>query len=255
MDAFAMFKPFMIDNEYLYRSDNVRALHALIKDKEKHLLPWYPERLDWYDYWLNVHFPGMRKWVLPQLEEDLKIQERRSYTYKDLLDLFDTSTKRFPTRVAMRIERNGRKEQYTFEDVRELTHRAAGFFAANGIQQGDRVMLFANNMPEWGMTYFGILKAGATAIPIDPASTIDEILSFAKAGEASAIVLSPKLAAENPELAERLKGITPLLRQEGRKNTPPRQPKRLPPLLRQEGEDPEPKFKIQNPKYKPLDFR
>lgn len=24
MDAFAMFKPFMIDNEYLYRSDNVR---------------------------------------------------------------------------------------------------------------------------------------------------------------------------------------------------------------------------------------
>ncbi|MGH9818937.1 MAG: SDR family oxidoreductase, partial [Pyrinomonadaceae bacterium] len=68
MDAFAMFKPFMIDNEYLYRSDNVRALQSVIKEKEKHLLPWYPERLDWYDYWLNVHFPGMRKWVLPQLE-------------------------------------------------------------------------------------------------------------------------------------------------------------------------------------------
>ena len=204
MDAFAMFKPFMIDNEYLYRSDNVRGLHAVIKDKEKHLLPWYPEKLDWYDYWLNVHFPGMRKWVLPQLEEDLKIQERRSYTYKDLLDLFDTSVKRFPTRVAMRIERNGRKEQYTFEDVRELTFRAAGFFAAKGIQHNDRVILFSNNMPEWGMTYFGILKAGATAIPIDPASSIDEIVNFAKAGEASAIVISPKLAAENPELADRL---------------------------------------------------
>ncbi|MBA3352940.1 MAG: SDR family oxidoreductase, partial [Blastocatellia bacterium] len=204
MDAFAMFKPFMIDNEYLYRSDNVRALHALIKDKEKHLLPWYPERLDWYDYWLNVHFPGMRKWVLPQLEEDLKIQEKRSYTYKDLLDLFDTSTKRFPTRVAMRIERNGRKEQYTFEDVRELTLRAAGFFAANGVQHNDRVILFSNNMPEWGMTYFGILKAGATAIPIDPASSVEEIINFARAGEASAIVISPKLAAENPELADKL---------------------------------------------------
>src|SRR3954452_647392 len=33
MDAFAMFKPFMIDNEYLYRSDNLRALHSLIKDR------------------------------------------------------------------------------------------------------------------------------------------------------------------------------------------------------------------------------
>ena len=204
MDAFAMFKPFMIDNEYLYRSDNVRALMSIIKDKEKDLLPWYPEKLDWYDYWLNVHFPGMRKWVLPTLEEELKIQERRSYTYKDLLDLFDTSTKRFPTRVAMRIERNGRKEQYTFEDVRELTLRAAGFLAEKGIQHGDRVILFSNNMPEWGMTYFGILKAGATAIPIDPASSVDEIISFARAGEASAIVISPKLAAENPELEARL---------------------------------------------------
>ena len=204
MDAFAMFKPFMIDNEYLYRADNVRALMSLVKEKEKDLLPWYPERLDWYDYWLNVHFPGMRKWVLPQLEEDLKIQERRSYTYKDLLDLFDTSVKRFPTRVAMRIERDGKKEQYTFEDVRELTLRAAGFFAENGIKQNDRVILFSHNMPEWGMTYFGILKTGATAIPIDPASSIDEIVNFAKAGEASAIVLSPKLCGENPDLAERV---------------------------------------------------
>jgi long-chain acyl-CoA synthetase len=203
--AFDLFKPFMIDNEYLYRADNVRALMSMVKEKEKNLLPWFPERLDWYEYWLKVHFPGLRKWVLPQLEEDLKIQERRAYTYKDLLDLFDTSTKRFSTRVAMRIDRNGRKEQYTFEDVRELTLRAAGFFAASGIKHNDRVILFSHNMPEWGLSYFGVLKTGATAIPIDPASSIDEIISFARAGEASAIVLSPKLADENPDLAERLK--------------------------------------------------
>ncbi|HBE81417.1 MAG TPA: hypothetical protein DDW24_01380, partial [Blastocatellia bacterium] len=119
---------------------------------------------------------------------------------KDLLDLFDTSVKRFPTRVAMRIERNGRREQYTYDDVRELTMRAAGFLADKGIKPGDRVILFSNNMPEWGMTYFGILKAGATAVPIDPASSVDEIVNFAKAGEVSAIVVSPKLSAENPEL-------------------------------------------------------
>ncbi len=205
MDAFAMFKPFMIDNAYEYRSDNVRALMSLVKEKEKNLLPWYPEKLDWYDYWLKVHFPGMRKWVLPQLEEDLKKIEKRSYTYKDLLDLFDTSVKRFPTRIAMKIERNGRKEQYTFADVKELTFRAAGFLAEKGIKHNDRVILFSNNMPEWGISYFAILKTGATAIPIDPASSIDEIIAFAKAGEASAIMISPKLADENTDLAERLK--------------------------------------------------
>ncbi len=204
MDAFAMFKPFTIDNEYLYRADNLRALMSLVKEKETNLLPWYPEKLDWYDYWLKVHFPGMRKWVLPKMEEDLKIQERRAYTYTDLLDLFDTSVKRFPTRVAMRIERGGKNEQYTFADVKELTLRAAGFLAGKKIGQGNRVLLFSHNMPEWGIAYFAILKTGATAIPIDPASSVDEIINFAKAGEASAIVISPKLAGENPDLPERL---------------------------------------------------
>ena len=65
--------------------------------------------------------------------------------------------------------------------------RAAGFLAEKGIKQNDRVILFSHNMPEWGLTYFGILKTGATAIPIDPASSIDDILNFARAGEASAI--------------------------------------------------------------------
>lgn len=205
IDAFAMFKPFMIDNAYEYRSDNVRALMSLVEEKEKNLLPWYPERLDWYDYWLKVHFPGMRKWVLPQMEEDLKKIEKRSYTYKDLLDLFDTSVKRFPTRIALKIERNGKKEQYTYEDVKELTYRAAGFLAANGIEHGKRVILWSHNMPEWSLSYFGILKTGATAIPIDPASSIDDVLKFAETGEASAIMISPKLFEENSELAERIK--------------------------------------------------
>ncbi|MCD9187732.1 MAG: AMP-binding protein [Pyrinomonadaceae bacterium] len=207
IDAFAMFKPFMIDNAYEYRSDNVRALMSLVKDDEKNLLPWYPEKLDWYDYWLKVHFPGMRKWVLPQLEEDLKKIEKRAYTYKDLLDLFDTAVKRFSTRIALKIERNGKKEQYTYDDVKELTYRAAGFLAENGIKSGDRVILFSNNMPEWGLSYFGILKTGATAIPIDPASSVEEIGKFVEAGEASAIIVSPKLLAENPDLAQ-LDGVS-----------------------------------------------
>ncbi|MDH3529032.1 MAG: AMP-binding protein, partial [Acidobacteriota bacterium] len=178
-------------------------LHNRVKKSEKHLLPWYPGEIDWYDYWLNIHFPGLRKWVLPQLEEELKAIERRDYTYKDLADLFDTATKRFATRVSMKIERHGRLEQYTYEDVRELALRAAGFLASEGIEADDRVILFSHNMPEWGLTYFGIIKAGATAIPVDPASTVDEIVNFASAGEAKAIVISPKLNEDNPGLAER----------------------------------------------------
>ena len=97
------------------------------------------------------------------------------------------------------------------------------------------------------MTYFGILKAGATAIPIDPASSVDEIVNFAKAGEASAIVISPKLAEENPELFSRLREI-PV----GRKENHPA-PEAGAPLLRKEGSSGSSKSgddEIQNPKSK-----
>jgi long-chain acyl-CoA synthetase len=120
------------------------------------------------------------------------------------LELFETSTKRHATRVAMRIERDGRKEQYTYADLRELATRVAGFLASKNIKHGDRVMLVSQNAPEWGMSYFGVLKAGATCIPCDPDSSTNEILTFARAGNAAGLILSDKVEQEHPDLRERL---------------------------------------------------
>jgi long-chain acyl-CoA synthetase len=212
-EAFELFRPFTIENAYIFRSDNVRSLFARIRAEEHGLLRWHPEKFDWYDYWLNIHLPGLKKWVFPTLEEDMRAQPKRIYTYRDLLELFETSTKRHATRVAMRIERDGRNEQYTYADMRELATRAAGFLASEGIKPGDRVMLFSHNAPEWGMTYFGVLKTGASCIPVDPESSIDEIVNFARAGEAAGIVLSEKLDREHAGLRERLtqEGLSPAI--------------------------------------------
>ena len=129
----------------------------------------------------------------------------RQTAYRDLVELFETTTKRHSTRVAMRIERDGRNEQYTYADLRELATRAAAFFAAHEIKSGDRAILFSHNAPEWGMTYFGVLKAGASCIPVDAESSTSEIINFAKAGDASAIVISSKLREEHSDLNEKLK--------------------------------------------------
>src|SRR5437588_5528760 len=203
-EAFEMFLPFTVENAYIFRSDNVRALFARIPQDESQFLTWNPETFDWYDYWLNIHMPGLKKWVLPTLEEDMRAQPKRVYTYRDLLEMFETTTKRHATRVAMRIERDGHTEQYTYADLRELATRAAAFFASQPIKSGDRVMLFSHNAPEWGMTYFGVLKAGATCIPIDAESSTAEVVNFARAGEASGIVISAKLKAEHSNLRQKL---------------------------------------------------
>src|SRR6059058_3030832 len=200
-----MFEPFTYENAYIFRCDNVRALFDRMNEDERQLLTWNPEQIDWYTYWLNVHMPGLKKWVLPTLEEDMRVKPKRVYTYRDLLEMFETTTKRHATRVAMRIERDGCKEQYTYADLRELSMRAAAFFASQDIKSGHRVMLFSHNAPEWGMTYFGVLRAGATCIPVDPESSTEEVVNFARAGEASGIVISNRLKEERSSLPEQLK--------------------------------------------------
>ncbi|HEV2860884.1 MAG TPA: AMP-binding protein [Pyrinomonadaceae bacterium] len=203
-EAFDMFRPFMVENAYVFRADNVRSLFSQVRDDERQLLRWDPEQFDWYDYWMNVHFPGLQKWVFPKLEEDMRAQPKRAYTYRDLLELFETSSKRFSTRVAMRIERDGEKEQYTYADIRELAARAAAFLASRGVKPGDRVILLSHNAPEWGVSYFGVLKAGATCVPVDPEGPADDVVNFARASGAVGLIVGDKVAHERPDLHERL---------------------------------------------------
>lgn len=201
--AFEMFRPFMVENAYTFRTDNVCSLFARIRKDERALLQWNPEKLDWYEYWMDTHFPGLQKWVFPTLEDEMREKPKRVYTYRDLLELFETTTKRHATRVAMRIERDGQSEQYTYADLRELAIRAAAFLASKGIKPGDRVMLLSNNAPEWGMTYFGVMKAGAVCIPVDPTSSTDEIVMFARAGGTAGIVVSAEMNLEHADLVTR----------------------------------------------------
>jgi long-chain acyl-CoA synthetase len=203
-EAFDMFRPFMVDNAYIFRADNVRSLFSQVRDEERQLLKWNPEAFDWYDYWMNIHFPGLKKWVFPKLEEDMRAQPKRVYTYRDLLELFETSAKRYSTRVAMRIERDGEREQYTYADIQELAVRAAAFFASQGVKPADRVLLASHNAPEWGISYFGVLKAGATCVPVDPESSTDELVNFTRASGATGIVIGEKADAEHADLREKL---------------------------------------------------
>jgi long-chain acyl-CoA synthetase len=54
------------------------------------------------------------------------------------------------------------------------------------------------------MTYFGVLKAGATCIPCDPESSTNEILNFARAGNAAGIVISETIDNDHPDLRQSL---------------------------------------------------
>jgi len=199
-----LFRPFILDNEYVLRADNIRALRERLPPEERPLVPWSPETIDWYDYFMNIHFPGLQKWVLPELDETYAPKPKSVYAYRDLIELFDTTTKLHKTRTAMIMERGGRRESYSYRDLRELAERVGAFLVGKAIASGARVILFAKNSPEWAMCYFGILKAGATVVPVAHDSTSAEVANIARACGAMGIILGEDLLDKRPTLGREL---------------------------------------------------
>lgn len=56
----------------------------------------------------------------------------------------------------------------TFAQVNESANRIANFLQSKGIKKGDRVAIFLPNVPHYPPVFFGILKAGATAVTCNP---------------------------------------------------------------------------------------
>lgn len=63
-----LFEPFILFNEHDFAADNVAKLsHALVED-ERETFSYKAPQLDWWDYWINVHIPALRKWTYPLIE-------------------------------------------------------------------------------------------------------------------------------------------------------------------------------------------
>lgn len=63
-----LFKPFILFNEQDFVADNVEKLsHALVPE-EKADFGYETCSIDWWDYWINIHIPALRKWTYPLIE-------------------------------------------------------------------------------------------------------------------------------------------------------------------------------------------
>jgi len=83
---------------------------------------------------------------------------------------------RLPQKIALQIrESQTEYKRYTYGEALALSRALAFYFIRQGINKHDRVAMILENGPHWPIFYFGILFAGATAVPIDAQLTKQEI--------------------------------------------------------------------------------
>jgi long-chain acyl-CoA synthetase len=63
-----LYEPFILHNEHVFESENARLLSAALSPEERALFAFDPESIDWWDYWINIHIPALRRWCYPLME-------------------------------------------------------------------------------------------------------------------------------------------------------------------------------------------
>jgi long-chain acyl-CoA synthetase len=99
----------------------------------------------------------------------------------------------YKKRRAFQIYRDGKI--YDLISYREWGNRSRAFaslLGTLGVQAGDRVMILAENRPEWPIAYFGIALGGAISVPVLTDFSDEQIKNIGNHAEISALCVTEK---------------------------------------------------------------
>jgi long-chain acyl-CoA synthetase len=82
-----LFEPFILQNEHDFVADNVEKLaHALVPEERKQF-GFDTRSLDWWEYWIDIHIPALRRWTYPLIEgRPLEVRAPRSFQVEEAAD-------------------------------------------------------------------------------------------------------------------------------------------------------------------------
>ncbi|MBM9463973.1 AMP-binding protein, partial [Aeromicrobium sp. YIM 150415] len=89
----------------------------------------------------------------------------------NLSRILEESAKKYPDRTAIVFG----DTRLTYAQVDGAANQVANLLVSRGIEPGDKVAISIPNLPYFTIVYFGILKAGATVVPLNILLTAREV--------------------------------------------------------------------------------
>ena len=113
---------------------------------------------------------------------------------KSVHELFEVQVGRTPKAIAVVSGR----EECTYSELERRANQLAHYLHALGVQPGERVGLCVDRSVSMMVGLLGILKAGATYIPLDPAYPVARLSQMMEDSQAAMLVTQEKLRAAVP---------------------------------------------------------
>jgi len=189
-----------------FETRRTAQLHESLDPEDQAVFNCDVGRIRWEEYIQDIHIPGLQRYVLkieqPAAKDDTEeaeVAERSGFNEYEpdalphldtITDILNKSAGTYGAKTALQMKQGDTWVRYSYNDVHALAGHMGWHWRQNGLHPGERVLLFSENKPEWGIAYFAAMVAGATVVPIDRQTPPREIWALARFTKARAILCS-----------------------------------------------------------------
>lgn len=115
-------------------------------------------------------------------------EQRKKSTWKEYSLVEESSSRHY-------------RREITWGEFNEQANRVSHFLIERGVKKGDKVGILLMNCLEWLPIYFGILKTGALAVPMNFRYTAEEIKYCTDLADVSTLIFGPEFIGRVEEIA------------------------------------------------------
>ncbi len=98
----------------------------------------------------------------------------------------------------------GKRREISWRQFEQLANQFANALLARRVKRGDKVSILMMNCLEWLPIYFGVLKTGAMAVPLNFRFTAEEIATCLDTSEAKILIYGPEFIDRVASIRDRL---------------------------------------------------
>ena len=113
-------------------------------------------------------------------------------------ELFANAVKRYPERPALLEPTNeaqgskGKMTVLTYAQLQQAAQQFAGYLQEQGIEKGDRILIWSASRINWMISYQAVLLVGGVVVPVDVNSREDFLIKVASTTEATYLITTQK---------------------------------------------------------------
>jgi len=116
-------------------------------------------------------------------------------------EFFDRQADKQPAQKALITPDQG---DFTFGALKDISDQLAQGMMSVGVKRGDKIGVWAHNIPEWVFLFLGISKLGAVMVPINPNARSRDLAYYLKTAEVKVLFLVKKInGTDNEEILKK----------------------------------------------------